>query len=89
MTYEAEMKEYLQAKKLPVNDRVMHRLKGTYPKKLMTQITITAFDELLERIQELEEDLRGCDDERMTFNTKLENFQTTFKQIKELTDEGV
>lgn len=43
MTYEAEMKEYLQAKKMPADE-------GTYPEELMTQITIKAFDELADRI---------------------------------------
>ena len=89
MTYKAEMKKFLETKKLPAD-------KGTYPEELMTQITINAFEELLERIQDLDESLEASDNELYdcknkveNLNDKLEDFQLTFKQIKELTDKGV
>lgn len=89
MTYEAEMKEYLQAKKLPADE-------GTYPDELMTQITIKAFDELTDRIEELtnqlmdaDNDLCDCETKVENLNDKLEDFQLTLKQIKELVNEGV
>lgn len=71
MTYEAEMKEYLQAKKMPADE-------GTYPEELMTQITINAFEELADRIQELEDqlvDLVGADEELGACQDKLKDKQ--------------
>ena len=77
MTYKAEMKEYLQAKKMPADE-------GTYPDELMAQITIKAFDELLENIQELNKYLEASDNELVTCERKLENLQDIFKQMQDL-----
>lgn len=77
MTYEAEMKEYLQAKKMPADE-------GTYPEELMTQITIKAFDELADRIQELVDQLEDADDELRVCKNKLEDKQDIIQEIKDL-----
>jgi glutamine synthetase type III len=77
MTYEAEMKEFLQAKKMPADE-------GTYPEELMTQITIEAFDELANRIQELVDQLEDDADELRACEKKLEDKQDIIQEIRDL-----
>jgi DNA-binding transcriptional MerR regulator len=80
MTYEAEMKEYLEAKKIPKDE-------GTYPEDLMTQITIKAFEELTERIEELELDLEDVAIELSMCETKLEYANYKLNKIKKIYEE--
>ena len=77
MTYEAEMKEFLEAKKLPANE-------GTYPEELMTQITIDAFNELTDRIHELEDQIDEADDKLLICESKLEILYDKITDIKEM-----
>lgn len=77
MTYEAEMKEFLEAKKLPANE-------GTYPEELMTQITIDAFDELTNRIHELEDQINEADGKLLICKNELKILHDKITDIKEI-----
>lgn len=77
MTYEAEMIEYLQAKQLPTDE-------GTYPEELMTQITINAFEELFERIEELDSLLETSDEENKILQRENEVLKDLFIDIQNI-----
>ena len=65
MTYETEMMQYLQNRNLPADE-------STYPPELMSQITIRAFDELFDRIKELEDELEDSDDDKSYYECEKE-----------------
>jgi len=88
MTYEAEMAQFLQKHNLPSDE-------GTYPPELMNQITIRAFDELFDRIKDLEDqlddsidiesfykcekDCNACEDALEKLRTKIKNLKETYE----------
>lgn len=84
MTFETEMIKYLREQSLPANE-------GTYPPKLMAQITIKAFDELFERIEVLEAELYDsvsyevldkCEEELDLCKTELRKLKEKTKNEK-------
>lgn len=77
MTYEADMAKYLRDHELPTDE-------GTYPEELMAQITIKAFDELADCIQELVDQLEAADDELRVCESKLEGLHDKLTEIKEI-----
>ena len=74
MTYEAEMKEYLYANGMPENE-------GTYPEEMMAQITIKAFEDLAERIAELEDQLEVVDEKHETCQELLRQIDDGLKDM--------
>ncbi|MCK4498913.1 hypothetical protein KAU11_00270 [Candidatus Babeliales bacterium] len=77
MTYEIEMAKYLRDHELPADE-------GTYPEELMAQITIKAFDELADRIQELKDELETTEDELTECEQKFNGINDKLLEIKEM-----
>lgn len=74
MTYEANMAKYLRDHKLPTDE-------GTYPEELMAQITIKAFDELADRIQELVDQLEGANNKLCRCKRQLEKAEDRLEDM--------
>lgn len=80
MTYKAEIIKYLSDHKIPENE-------GTYPEEMIAHITIKAFEELAERIEELELDLEDVAVELSMCETKLEDANYKLSKIKKIYEE--
>lgn len=77
MTYEAKMKEYLKTEGIPKDE-------STYPEGSMTQITIQAFEELADRIQELEDQLEDADDDLCLCDRNLKDMCDKMTKLKDI-----
>lgn len=77
MNYEFEMANFLREQRLPANE-------NTYPPELMTQITIAAFDELLETIETLEDALEESEDKLSDMMSVLDELEDVSNDIKDI-----
>lgn len=74
MTFETEMIKYLREHDLPANE-------GLYSPELMAQITIRAFEDLFETIEELEEDNEDLQSNLDQSLEQLNVFEDSFDEI--------